>query len=109
MYSSNDVIEAIYRYAQSVNAFERPGMLAGMMADDELHRLIDELGEDIREIEEDEEELQEACFHEVSEPAIKDMISRVTAWVSGGRVTGLDAFLSSMFYMEHFSQPWIIN
>ena len=97
--TSTETIESIYRYSESVGAFERPGMLSSLLADDELHRTIDELHADIEEVyggNDEEYGIREAFSNNIVEPTIDIIVGKIEPWVHG-HVKGLRPFLVIMF------------
>ena len=101
MSTSTEIIQSIYDFVERVDAFEKPGMLRGILADDELHRIVDELKADAEEVYGDSDRDEERAFREafyinVIDPTVDDIISHIEPWVNG-RVRGLKLFLLSIF------------
>jgi hypothetical protein len=97
--TSTETIESIYRYVESVGAFERPGMMSSLLADDDLHRTIDELNEDIAEVYgggDEEYSIREAFSDNIMEPTIDIIVGKIKPWVHG-HIKGLRPFLVTMF------------
>jgi hypothetical protein len=108
MSTSTEIIQSIYDFVERVDAFEKPGMLRGILADDELHRIVDELHRIVDELKADAQEVyddgdrdeerafREAFYINVIDPTVDDIISHIEPWVHG-RVRGLKLFLLSIF------------